>query len=70
MDKILRSKASCPPKFFPKTKIIHKDHEKNVKKNQKNPCTDPVPGPKVIFTAIFTLKKYLSPGTGSVPGFF
>ena len=40
------------------------------KKIQKNPGTVPVPGLKVFFTTIFTLKNTLSPGTGAVPGFF
>ena len=38
-------------------KNIHIDHEKNVKKNQKNSGMAPVPGPKVFFTTIFTLNK-------------
>ena len=52
----LESKVGCPTKFFSKTKNICIDHEKNVKEIQKNPVMGPVPGPKVIFTTIFTLK--------------
>ena len=40
------------------------------KKCKKKPGTTPMPGPKVFFTTIFTLKITLSPGTGTVPGFF
>ena len=70
LDKILKSKVGCPTKFFSKTKNIHIDHEKKAKKIQKNPGTAPVPGPKMFFTAIFTLKNTLSPGTWTLPGFF
>ena len=59
MDKI---ESGCPPKFFSKTKNMHIDHE--------NPGTAPVPGPKIFFTTIFTLKNTLSPDTGAVPGFY
>ena len=46
MDKI---ESGCPPKFFSKTKNIHIDHEKNVKKNSKKTGTGPVTGLKVFF---------------------
>ena len=46
------------------------DNEKNAKKNQKNPCTVPVPGLKVFFRVKIVVKNTLSPGTGTVPGFF
>ena len=62
--------SGCPPKFFSKLKNIHIDHEKKSKKIQKNPGNVPVPGLKVFFTTIFTLKNTLSPGTGTVQGFF
>ena len=67
LDKI---ESGCPPKFFSKTKNKHIDHDKNVKKIQKNAGTAPVPRPKVFFTTIFTSKNTLSPGTGAVPGFY
>ena len=70
LDKILKIKVGCPPNFFSKLKNIHIDHEENVKKIKKNPGTGPVPGPKVIFTTICTLKNTLRPGTGPMPEFF
>ena len=70
LDKILKSKVGCPPKILLKTKNMDIDHEKNVKKIQKNASTAPVPRPKVFFTTIFTSKNTLSPGTGAVPGFY
>ena len=53
-------------KFFSKLKNIYIDHENNVKKNSKNPDNAQVPGPKVFFTNIFTLKNTLIPGCGIV----
>ena len=50
LDKI---ESGCPPKFFSKTKNKHIDHDKNVKKIQKNPGTAPVPGLKVFFWVVF-----------------
>ena len=44
--------------------------KKNCKKIKKNPGMVLEPGPKEFFTTIFTLKNALSPGTGTVPGFF
>ena len=44
--------------------------KKMQKQIEKNSGTVPVPGPKVFFTTIFALKRTLSPGTGTVPGFF
>ena len=70
LDKILKSKIGCPPKFFSRTKNIHKDHEKKAKKNQKNPGTAPVPGLKVFFEVRIVVKNTLGLGTGAVPGFF
>ena len=35
LDKILKIKVGCPPNFFSKLKIIHLDHEENVKKIKK-----------------------------------
>ena len=67
MDK---SEVGCPSNFLLKSQNIHIENEKNAKKIQKIPGTVPVPGPKVFFTTIFTLKITLSPGTGTVPGFF
>ena len=65
MDKI---ESGCPPKT--KTKNIHIDHEKNVKKIQKKPCTTPVPGLEVFSRVKIVVKNTLGPGTGVVPGFF
>ena len=56
--------------FFSKLKIIHLDHEENVKKIKKNPGTAPVPGLKVFFEVKIVVKNTLGPGTGAVPGFF
>ena len=67
MDKI---ESGCPPKFFSKTKNIHIDHEKNVKKIQKNPGTAAVPGLKVFSRVKIVVKNTLGLGTGAVPGFF
>ena len=53
LDKILKIKVGCPPNFFSKLKIIHLDHEENVKKIKKNPGTAPVPGLKVFFWVVF-----------------
>ena len=64
MDKI---ESGCTPKFFSKTKNIHIDHEKNVKKFKK---TVPVPGLKEFFREKIVVKYTLGPGTGAVPGFF
>ena len=55
--------------FF-KTKKLHIDHEKNVKKIQKNSGMGPVPGLKVFFRVQIVVKMTLGPGTGPVPGFF
>ena len=67
MDKI---ESGCPPKFFSKKKNIHIDHEKNVKKIQKKTGTGPVTGLKVFFRVKIVVKNTLSPGTGTLPGFF
>ena len=50
LDKI---ESGCPPIFFSKTKNICIEHEKNVKKIQKNPGTGPVPGLKMVCINIF-----------------
>ena len=57
-------------KFFFKTKKYTYRPWSKCKKNQKNPGTGPVPGPKVIFTTICTLKNTLRPGNGPMPEFF
>ena len=46
LDKILKSKVGCPPKFFSKLKNIHIEHEK--------------PRPKVFLNTFFTLENTLS----------
>ena len=69
-DFIEQKKSWLPTKFFFNLKIYILTMKKMQKKIQKNPGTVPVPGPKVFFTTIFTLKITLSPGTGTVPGFF
>ena len=66
----LENQSWLSTKFFFKTKKYTYRPWSKCKKNQKNPGTGPVPGPKVIFTTICTLKNTLSPGTGAVPGFF
>ena len=65
----LENQSWLSTKFFFKTKNYTFRPWRKCKKNQKNPGTGPVPGPKVIFTTICTLKNTLSPGTGALPGF-
>ena len=59
LDKILKSKIGCPQNFFSKLKNIYIDHEKNVKKIQKNPGTAPVPGLKVFFRVKIVVSGFL-----------
>ena len=46
------------------------DHEKNVKKIQKNSGNAQVPGLEVFFRVKIVVKNTLGPGTGALPGFF
>ena len=55
--------------FF-KTKKLHIDHEKNVKKIQKNSGNAQVPGLEVFFRVKIVVKNTLGLGTGALPGFF
>ena len=57
-----RIESGCPPKFFSKTKNMHIDHKKNVKKIQKNPDRGPVPGLKVFCRVKKVLRNTLGLG--------